>query len=111
MCAVGEDFTLRLVYDVIIPAYNAVETLGRAIDSALAQSLPPHEVVVVDDGSRDATAELAERYGPPVRVIRQSNAGPGAARNRGVQATSSPWVAFLDADDEWLPKKMETQLI
>lgn len=97
-------------YDVIIPAYNAEATLGRAIDSALAQSSPPCEIVVVDDGSRDGTAAIAERYGPPVRVIRQPNAGPGAARNRGVQETVSPWVAFLDADDEWLATKMESQL-
>jgi len=101
---------MSAMYDVIIPAYNAQAILARAIDSALAQTAPPGQVIVVDDGSRDATAAVAERYGPPVTVIQQGNAGPGAARNRGVQAAAAPWVAMLDADDEWLPTKMARQL-
>lgn len=97
-------------YDIVVPAYNAAATIRRALDSALAQESLPRAVVVVDDGSRDETAAIVERYGPPVGLIRQANAGPGAARNRGVKATSSPWIALLDADDEWLPGKMKVQM-
>ncbi|MEO6808986.1 MAG: glycosyltransferase family A protein [Isosphaeraceae bacterium] len=97
-------------YDVVIPAYNAAATVRRALDSVLAQAQPPRAVVVVDDGSSDETAAIVESYGAPVRLIRQANAGPGAARNRGARETSSPWIALLDADDEWLPGKMKAQM-
>ncbi|HLH42987.1 MAG TPA: glycosyltransferase family A protein [Bryobacteraceae bacterium] len=95
---------------VIIPAYNAGRVVGRAIESALAQTLPPLEIVVVDDGSSDDTAAVAERYGAKVRVLRQANAGPAAARNRGARAAAGEWLAFLDSDDAWLPRKLERQL-
>ena len=68
---------------VIIAAYNAERTIARAIDSALAQTYPPLEIVVVDDGSADRTAEVVESYPAPVRLIRQANGGPSAARNAG----------------------------
>lgn len=89
---------------VVIPAYNAARTLPRALDSVLAQTWPAHEVVVVDDGSSDATCEVMESYlrrpdTNHVQYIRQANSGPSAARNRGVAATSAQWIAFLDADD------------
>lgn len=85
---------------VVIPAYNHEHFVGEAVASALAQGLCVAEVVVVDDGSRDRTAEVAGAIADPrVRVIRQANAGPSAARNAGWRATSSPWVFFLDADD------------
>ncbi len=99
-------------YAVIIPAYNAATTLGRALDSVFAQTLLPVEVVVVDDGSPDRAAieEVVRRYGEKVRLLQRKNGGPAAARNDGVRASSSPWIAFLDADDAWLPEKMQRQL-
>src|ERR1700760_1597013 len=93
---------------VVIPAYNAEAWVGDAIRSALNQTCPPGEIIVVDDGSSDATASRAAEY--PVRVIRQSNAGPGAARTTGIRASSGEWIALLDADDCWLPSKLERQL-
>lgn len=103
---------LRDGYAVIVPAYNAASTLKRALDSALAQTWPPAEVIVVDDGSpdRDGIAGIVAGYAVPIRLIQQENAGPAAARNTGIEASSSPWIAFLDADDSWLPDKMRFQL-
>ncbi len=87
---------------VIIPAYNAAATLAACLDALLAQRLPaampPLEILVVDDGSRDATPEIVARYAPAVRLIRQANAGPGAARNTGIAAACAPLVLFTDAD-------------
>jgi glycosyltransferase involved in cell wall biosynthesis len=84
---------------VVIPAWNAERWLGEALRSVLAQSVAPLDVVVVDDGSSDATATLAESFGEPVRVVTQANAGIGAARNRGVELVAGELVTFLDADD------------
>lgn len=99
-------------YAVVIPAYNAASTLGRALDSVFAQTLLPAEVVVIDDGSADHAAleAVVGRYGQKVRLLQRENGGPAAARNDGVRASSSPWIAFLDADDAWLPEKMKRQL-
>lgn len=97
-------------YSVIIPAYNAVKTLERALDSVLAQSLPPAEVWIIDDASTDGTTALAEKLGtiPQVKVIHfEKNRGVSAARNAGWDAAQGDWLAFLDADDEWHPQKME----
>ncbi len=96
---------------VIVPAYNAEATIGRALESIAAQTLPPAEVIVVDDGSADLTADKARAMQvtlAPVRlvVITQENAGAGAARNRAVHEASQDYLAFLDADDEWLPGKL-----
>ncbi|MBK6472936.1 MAG: glycosyltransferase family 2 protein [Betaproteobacteria bacterium] len=96
---------------VVIPAYNAAATLARALDSVLAQTHPALEVVVVDDGSADNTGEVVAGYashgGPtPVRYLRQANAGPSAARNRGVEAARGEWIAFLDADDWYYPERL-----
>lgn len=84
---------------VIIPAFQAERHLASAIDSVLSQPVAT-EVVVVDDGSTDATGVIAKRYGDPVRYVRQSNQGVSAARNHGLSLAKSPWVVFLDADDE-----------
>lgn len=75
----------------------------------LAQTAPPREVIVVDDGSTDGTFESAAVFGEPVRCIRQENRGVSAARNRGAAASKAEYLAFLDADDEWLPRKLEVQ--
>jgi len=94
---------------VVMPAYRAAETIGTALDSVFAQSIRPDEVIVVDDGSPDDVAAIVARGYPEVRVIRQENAGPAAARNRGAAEARGTWLAFLDADDRWLPGKLERQ--
>lgn len=97
----------RPAISVVIPAHNAERFLPDAIRSALEQSLPPLEVIVVDDGSTDCTAEVADGFGPPVRCVRQANAGPSVARNRGIREAAGEFIAFLDADDIWLPHHLE----
>jgi glycosyltransferase involved in cell wall biosynthesis len=94
----------------VIPVYNGAAFVADAIESVLAQTHPVARCVVVDDGSTDGTAEVVERFGPPVRLIRQANAGVAAARNRGAAEASARYVAFLDADDAWAPRKLERQL-
>lgn len=101
--------TARRSLAVVIPAWNAERYLGEAIESVLGQTVPVDTILVVDDGSTDATAAVARRY-PAVRLVQQVNAGAGAARNRGVAATDEALLAFLDADDVWLPHKLEQQL-
>lgn len=93
---------------VVIPSYNSASILPDAIESVLAQTLPPTEVIVVDDGSADDTRGVCGRY-PRVRCLRRANGGASAARNTGLAAAASEWVAFLDADDRWEPDKLETQ--
>ena len=95
---------------VIIPAYNRADLLPQAIASVLAQTYRDFEVIVVDDGSTDDTAAVAEQFGRAVRVIRQANAGEGAARNRGIVAATGELIAFLDSDDLWLPTKLARQV-
>ena len=95
---------------VVIPAYNVERLIRQTLDSVLAQTYRDFEVVVVDDGSKDATAEVVSGYGEPVRCIRQANAGPSAARNRGLREARGEFVAFLDADDLWLPEKLAAQM-
>ncbi len=95
---------------VVIPAYNAQGCVGGAIRSVLAQTHPVREIIVVDDGSQDATASVVRGFAAPVRYLHQPNAGVSAARNRGVREASGDWVAFLDADDHWLPEKLDRQM-
>jgi len=87
---------------VVIPAYNAREVIGRAVESVLAQTRRPDEVIVVDDGSTDGTREAVQRFGDRVRYLFQANAGASAARNTGIEHARGEWIAFLDGDDEWL---------
>lgn len=95
-------------FSAIIPAYNAAACIARAIDSVLAQTWPAHEIIVVDDGSSDATAEIARRHGDRVRCFRQDNAGVSAARNAGAKVASGDWLVFLDADDWYYPDRLKT---
>jgi len=95
---------------VIIPAYNAASYIERAVNSALEQSRAPLEVIVVDDGSQDRTAEVVSRFPAPVRLIRKPNGGPASARNLGARHAQGAWLALLDADDWWMPDKLQVQL-
>ena len=100
---------------VIVPAYNAADCLERALNSALAQTMADLEVIVVDDGSRDTTFEVACRVAARdsrVRVLRnEHNRGVAGSRNRAVKAGRGEWIAFLDADDVWFPERLERMLI
>jgi len=95
---------------VVIPAHNVASCVGRAVDSALAQHYTDHEVIVVDDGSTDATAEILAGYGAAIRVVGKRNGGLSSARNAGIRAAAGELVAFLDADDYWLPAKLARQV-
>jgi glycosyltransferase involved in cell wall biosynthesis len=93
---------------VILPVYNGAAYLREALESAFAQTLPPHEIIVVDDGSTDATPEIASSF--DVVYVRQDNAGVSSARNRAIHRAGGDYLAFLDADDVWLPEKLERQI-
>jgi len=95
---------------VVIPTYNSADLVVEAVESVLAQTVPPFEVIVIDDGSTDRTRERLASYGPPVRYVHQENGGVATARNRGVKEAKGDLVAFLDADDAWHPRKLEIQL-
>ncbi len=96
---------------VIVPLYNKAPYVRRALDSVAAQTFRDFELIVVDDGSTDEGASVVESFGDVrVRLIRQENAGPGAARNRGIKEARGEVLAFLDADDEWLPTYLEEGL-
>ena len=95
---------------VVIQAYNVAPYIKKAIDSVLAQTCPAAEIIVVNDGSTDDTAQIIQTYGSKVRYIHQENAGVGAACNTGINAAQSEWIAFLDSDDLWMPQKLQRQL-
>lgn len=94
----------------ILPVYNGEGYLREALESMLAQTVPPDEIIVVDDGSTDASAAIARSMGGPVRVATQANAGQAAALAHGVSLATGTYLAFNDADDLWAPGKQETQL-
>ena len=94
----------------IVPAYNSARYIGEALDSILAQSYRPIEVIVADDGSTDETASIVAGYGAPVGYVTHATAGPPATRNLGVRAAGGDFVAFLDADDRWHPEKLARQM-
>ena len=101
---------------VIIPAYCAEKHISRAVQSILRQTVFPKELIVVDDGSDDGTSKIIETYKQietPIKIITlyQSNQGAGAARNYAIKYATSKYVAFLDADDEWLPSKLERSVL
>jgi glycosyltransferase involved in cell wall biosynthesis len=97
---------------VVIPSYNYARFIREAVDSALAQTVPPLEIIVVDDGSTDNTLEVMAAYASDARVryLRQENSGLSAARNAGIRAARGEFIALLDADDRWKPEKLSRQL-
>ena len=94
----------------IIPTYNRAHIICEAVDSVLAQTYSNIEVIVVDDGSKDDTLDKLKAYGDRIRVVSQKNAGPAAARNRGIAEARGELIAFLDSDDIWLPSNIERQV-
>src|ERR1051325_11438745 len=96
-------------YSVVIPARNSELTIERAVQSALLQTIAPSEIVVIDDGSTDATSRIVRAISSPLVLLKsQKNAGPGEARNRGIETAQAEWVLFLDSDDLWAPDHAET---
>jgi glycosyltransferase involved in cell wall biosynthesis len=95
-------------FSTIIPSFNRDQYIAATLESALGQEEQDNEIIVVDDGSTDGTMGVLERYAHRITVITQKNAGPGAARNRGVMAASGTYVAFLDSDDLWFPWTLAT---
>lgn len=95
---------------VIIPTFNRCKLLKRALDSVCKQTLAAFEIIIVDDGSTDDTAQMVNLYFPKVNYFYQSNKGVSSSRNKGLIEAKGDWIAFLDSDDEWLPGKLETQM-
>ena len=94
---------------VVIPCFNNERYVGAAIESVLSQTFPPPEAIVIDDGSTDSSAAVVARF-PSVTLMRQENAGAGAARNAGIARAVGEFIALLDADDLWAPTKLEVQV-
>lgn len=105
-----EGFLVTSTVSVIMPAYNAERFIATAIQSCLDQTVPPLEILVVDDGSADRTAEVVSSFSAPVRLLRKKNGGPASARNFAAREAKGEWLAMLDADDRWMPTKLERQL-
>lgn len=95
---------------VIIPTYNRKQTLSRTIQSVLNQSFQPLEIILVDDGSTDGTADWIRTHFPSMNVLQQINQGVSSSRNHGIEKSKCDWIALLDSDDEWKPNKMERQV-
>lgn len=95
---------------VVIPCYNNGQYLRECLDSVLNQTFSDFEVLVVDDGSTDNCAEIAKSYGQRLKYLRRENKGPAAARNAGIEASQTEYIAFQDADDLWYPEKLELQI-
>jgi hypothetical protein len=96
-------------FSVIIPTYNRAPFIGRALESVLRQTQPGDEIIVVDDGSSDDTPRVLEEFGARIAIIRAARGGAGRARNLGLERAHNELVAFLDSDDEWLPRKLDIQ--
>ena len=95
---------------VVIPTFNRISLVARAIDSVLKQSLNPYEIIVVDDGSDDGTSEMIQNKYKSIKLIQQQNNGVSAARNNGIKHAKGDWIALLDSDDEWTEKKLDNQV-
>ena len=100
---------MNLLFSVIIPAYNAEKYIAESIQSALDQQDVTFEILVVNDGSNDNSLDIVRAFGNCVKIINQKNSGPAFARNTGAKASKGNVLAFLDADDVWLPNKLITQ--
>ncbi len=100
--------------DVIMPVYNSADFIEEALESVLAQTYQPLRIWVINDGSSDQTPQLLKsyerRYPDKIRILHKPNGGPASARNMGLQKTTAPYIAFLDADDIWLPQKLEKEV-
>ena len=101
---------IRALVSAVIPTFNYGHFVGDAVESALGQTYPHLEVIVVDDGSTDDTQRVLSRFGSRIRYVYQNNRGLSAARNTGIRLANGDWVALLDADDVWHPQKTEVQL-
>ena len=95
---------------VIIPTFNRILSVERAIISVNKQTLPPQEIIVIDNGSTDGTSNYLKKKFPNLKIVYETKKGVSSARNRGIIEAKSFWIAFLDSDDEWLPKKLENQM-
>jgi glycosyltransferase involved in cell wall biosynthesis len=102
--------TAKPLVSAIVATYNRADVVGQAIESILGQTYENIEVIIVDDGSTDSTHEVLRQFGNRLRVFRQENAGPAAARNRGIAAARGEIISFLDSDDTWLQEKTERQV-
>ena len=100
----------RPLVSIIIPTYNCARYLPEAVNSALGQTCNSLEVIIIDDGSADETQEVLKPYSDRILYLYQANKGVSAARNRGIAMAQGEFIAFLDADDVWLPEKLEKQL-
>ena len=96
---------------VIIPVYNRCTLINRAIKSVMEQTITPDEIIVIDDGSTDGTGNIVKNRYPDVILLKQKNRGVSCARNNGINNAKGTWLALLDSDDEWLPEKLEKQLL
>jgi glycosyltransferase involved in cell wall biosynthesis len=106
----GPSTIVRTKVTIAIPAYNAERWLRDTLNSVMAQTYPAHEVIVVDDGSRDGTEDVARSFGDKVRYMRQANQGVSTARNTAIGAATGDWIALLDSDDLIVPEKLEKQV-
>ena len=95
---------------VVIPTYNRIALVERAIDSVLMQSIKPFDIIVVDDGSDDGTSEMIKKKYRSINLVQQQNSGVSAARNNGIKHAKGDWISLLDSDDEWTEKKLENQV-
>jgi glycosyltransferase involved in cell wall biosynthesis len=100
----------RETVSVVIPYYRASQTIARAVESALGQTVRPHEILIVDDGCPEDAAGAIRQFGSSVTLLRKPNGGTASARNLGIEHARGDWIAFLDADDYWEPSKLERQL-
>jgi glycosyltransferase involved in cell wall biosynthesis len=101
---------MGVTVSVVIPLFNAEDVIRETIESALAQTYPDREIIVVDDGSRDGSAGIVAGYGDRVKLVRQANTGVAGARNRGIAESGGRYVALLDHDDLWHPTKLDKQV-
>src|SRR5262245_25838031 len=95
---------------VIIPSYNSARFVSQAVRSVLEQTYSPLEIIVVNDGSTDDTVSVLDAYKGDIQIVHQANGGVSKARNRGIREAKGKFIAFLDADDQWLPSKIQKQI-